>query len=128
MSMRSPLGRVRGLGSSKEGSGHYWFQSLSAMMLVPLSIWFLSQVIYLSAGTTYAEFLAWVKIPGNTALLVLLLSLIFFHGQLGLRVIVEDYIHNRLIKTTTIIVIQLLSLIFVIFAIVSVLRTAFVGG
>ncbi len=128
MSFRSPLGRVRGLGSAKEGVGHWLQQRVTAIALIPLSLWFLAQVIRLSADGDYAAFVGWVGVPGNTALLILLLGMLFHHAQLGLQVVLEDYVHNRGVKVASVLGVKFLALLLFVFSVVAVVRTAFVGG
>lgn len=127
MSLRSPLGRVRGLGSAKEGTGHWWQQRLTAIALVPLSIWFIASAVQL-AGVHYEQFQAWLAVPGNTALMLLLLFCIFHHAQLGMQAVIEDYVHDNAAKITAIILVKMTSVLLGVFACVAVLRTALVGG
>jgi len=127
MSLRSPLGRVRGLGSAKEGSGHWWQVKLTAIALIPLSIWFIAAVISL-AGSHYEHFQAWLSVPGNTALMLLLLFCVFHHAQLGVQVVVEDYLGDGAAKVAAIILVKMTSMLLGVFCAVSVLRAALVGG
>lgn len=126
MALRSPLGRVRGLGSAKEGVSHWWAQRLTAIALVPLSFWFVISVIGL-IGADYAEFDAWISTPGNAAMAVLFVAAIFHHAQLGLQVVIEDYVHHEGAKFASLITVKLLSLGLAAFTIVAVFQTA-VGG
>ena len=91
--MRSPLGRAIGLGSAKEGVGHWWAQRVTAIALVPLAVWFVIVVVGL-AGADRAVFVDWVRHPVPAVLLVLLLVATFYHGALGLQVVIEDYVEN----------------------------------
>ncbi len=127
MSLRSPLARVRGLGSAKEGVGHWWQQRLTAIALIPLSFWFIASVVGL-AGSHYEKFQAWVAVPGNTALLVLLLFTVFHHAQLGMQVVIEDYVQDRGAKFAMILLVKMTSALLGVFSVVAVLRTALVGG
>jgi len=95
--LRSKLGRVRGLGSTHEGVHHWWAQRMSAMALLPLSLWFIFSLITLT-GSDYVAFQAWVSEFGNSVFLVLFLISMFHHAQLGLQVVVEDYVHSELWK------------------------------
>ena len=91
MSLRTPLSRVRGLGSAKEGTGHFWKQRLTAVANVPLALglgWF----ILCSIGSTHAEFVARVGNPLVAAMLILLIVSAVVHMKLGMQVIIEDYI------------------------------------
>jgi succinate dehydrogenase / fumarate reductase membrane anchor subunit len=95
--MRSPLGRAIGLGSAKEGVEHWWAQRISALALVPLTVWFVVAIIGL-AGADHARFVAWVRDPVAAILLVLLLIATFYHGALGLQVVIEDYVENETLR------------------------------
>jgi len=127
MSLRSPLARARGLGSAKEGLGHWIQQRVTAVALVPLSIWFILSAISL-AGSHYEQFQAWLAIPGNTALMLLLLFALFHHAQLGVQVVIEDYIHGRGAKVAALVLVKMTSTLLGVFAGVAVLRAALVGG
>lgn len=127
MSLRSPLARVRGLGSAKEGLDHWVQQRLTAVALIPLSIWFILSVISL-AGSHYEQFQAWLAVPGNTALMLLLLFCAFHHAQLGCQVVIEDYIHGKAARLAAIVLVKMTSVLLGVFAAVAVLRAALVGG
>ena len=92
MSLRSDLGRVKGLGSAKEGVGHWRLQRLTAMALVPLSLWFVLGLLCV-LNDSHADVVAWVSAPHVTVLLIALSVLLFWHLQLGLQVVIEDYVH-----------------------------------
>ena len=91
--MRSPLGRARGLGSAKEGVTAWWLERVMAVALVPLSLWLMASLIWLSGGD-YAAFRTWLKAPLVALLMVLLLITLFSHLALGLQVVIEDYVHS----------------------------------
>src|SRR5580700_1805842 len=95
--MRSPLGRAIGLGSAKEGVEHWWAQRVTAIALVPLALWFVIAIIEL-AGADRALFVEWVRHPLPAVLLVLLLIAAFYHGALGLQVVIEDYVENEALR------------------------------
>ena len=90
---RSPLARAEGLGSAKSGTRHWWLQRVSAIALVPLTVWFLAAIIA-HAGADYATFTTWLRTPIAMAGTILLLLALFHHSALGLQVIIEDYIHS----------------------------------
>jgi succinate dehydrogenase / fumarate reductase membrane anchor subunit len=121
------LGRARGLGSAKEGLGHWIQQRVTAVALVPLSIWFLSQVLRLSHGG-YEDYRLWIGVPGNATLLILLLAMLFHHAQLGIQMVLEDYVHGKVLKVASVVGTKLLALLMFVFSVVAVARTAFVGG
>ena len=93
--MRSPLGRARELGSAKTGVEQWWRQRVSALALVPLTVWFAGSLI-VHTGSDYATFIAWLRTPIIAILMVLLLAGIFYHTALGLQVVIEDYVHSGL--------------------------------
>jgi succinate dehydrogenase membrane anchor subunit len=94
MELRSSLGRVRGLGSAKEGVRHWWAQRVTAIALVPLSVWFVVAVISL-LGANYTEYQAWIGQFGNALLMILTTLVLFYHAHLGMQVIIEDYVHGE---------------------------------
>lgn len=91
--MRSPLARARGLGSAREGVEPWWLERATAVGLVPLTLWFVGSLVALT-GSDYTRFVSWLKVPLDALLTVLLLIALFSHLALGLRVVVEDYIHS----------------------------------
>lgn len=91
--MRSPMARAMGLGSAKQGAVHWWMVRVSAVALVPLTLWFLASIISHS-GSDYATFVAWLRKPLVSVLMVLLLVSLFYHTALGLQVVIEDYVHS----------------------------------
>jgi succinate dehydrogenase / fumarate reductase membrane anchor subunit len=90
---RSSLARAMGLGSAKEGVGHWWSQRVTAVALIPLTLWFVASIIA-HTGSEYATFIAWLRTPLVSILMILLLIAIFYHTALGLQVVIEDYVHS----------------------------------
>ena len=90
---RSPLARARGFGSAKHGAEHWWMQRVSAVALVPLTLWFVASIIA-HTGSDYATFIVWLRTPLISILMVLLLIALFYHTALGLQVVIEDYVHS----------------------------------
>lgn len=125
-SMRAPLARVRGLGSAKDGVQHWWAQRLTAIALVPLTLWFVVSVAGL-AGLDHAGAAAWIGSPAVTVLLVLLVAATFWHAQLGVQVVIEDYVHNEAVKLGSLIVVKFAAVLLAVATIVAVLRLAFGG-
>lgn len=124
MSFRTPLGRVRGLGSAKDGTGHWWMQRLTALALVPITVWFVISVIGM-AGASYGEFSAWLANPLVAGLFLILIAATFYHAVLGLQVVVEDYLHNEGVKIATLLVIKAAAVLLGLTAALSVLRLLF---
>ena len=92
MSLRSPLGRVLGLGSAKDGTAHWWGQRVSAVALAFLGLWFAVALATMS-GFSHAEAVAFIGRPFNSILLLLLTLTLAYHSYLGLQVVIEDYVH-----------------------------------
>jgi succinate dehydrogenase / fumarate reductase membrane anchor subunit len=122
--MRSALGRVRHLGSAKEGVQHWWAQRLTAVALVPLLLWFVASIAWL-AGADRAAFVGWVAQPLNAILMVVLLAAGFHHMQLGLQVVIEDYVHGEGAKLASIVFVKFAALLFALVGIFAVLKIAF---
>jgi succinate dehydrogenase / fumarate reductase, membrane anchor subunit len=121
--MRSPLGRAMGLGSAKEGAEPWWLQRLTAVALVPLSLWFMIAIIRL-AGADIETVHDWVGTPLPAILLVLLLIATFWHASLGLQVVIEDYVHTELAKLGLLIAARLACFALAVAGIVAVLCMA----
>jgi succinate dehydrogenase / fumarate reductase membrane anchor subunit len=126
MALRSTLGRVRGLGSAKEGVGHWWAQRTTAVALVPLSLWFVATVIGL-AGADHATAARWFKSPLNATLMILVIVATFYHAVLGLQVVLEDYVHHEGQKLASILVVKGLAAVLGLLAVIAVLKLAFGG-
>lgn len=124
MSLRSPLGKVMGLGAAKEGAGHWWSQRVSAVGLVLLAPWFLLSLIALG-DLSYAHVVIWVASPVNTVLLSLLIVTMAYHAQLGLQVVVEDYVAHKGTRIVVMLVINFALLVLGLLGVFSVLRIAF---
>jgi succinate dehydrogenase / fumarate reductase membrane anchor subunit len=122
--MRTPLARVRGLGSAKDGVSHWWVQRLTAVALVPLVIWFVFSMLCL-VGANYADAVAWVQKPINTTLSVLFIATVLHHAQLGMQVVIEDYCHVEWVKITSIVLMKMLAVLLAAAGIIAVLRVAF---
>lgn len=119
----TPLLRARGLGSAKEGVGHWWIQRVTAAALLPLVIWLLVTLALLD-GRDYASLLAWVARPVNSVLLIATALALFWHSALGLRVIIEDYTASKGLKFGLIIAVNLSHALFAIVSIFAVLKIA----
>ena len=97
--LRSDLGRVRGLGSAKEGVRHWWMQRVTAIALIPLSLWFVACVVFL-LDVDRATAIDWLGSPVTLGLMSLFLIALVYHAVLGLQVVIEDYIQNRAVELT----------------------------
>ncbi len=124
MKFRAPLARARGLGSAKSGTHHWWMQRLTAVALVPLSLWFVASLITLVTAD-HATVIAWLHSPLVAILCCALIVAIFYHGQLGLQVVVEDYVHTESLKLVSVVVAGFLSLLMAGACLFAVLSIAF---
>ncbi len=93
-SMQTPLGKVRGLGSARKGVSHWWLQRLTAMGLIPLVLYLVIGLVT-SIGADHATAMAWLSAPVNASAALLLFAVGFYHANLGLQVIIEDYVSNE---------------------------------
>ncbi|MES1925464.1 succinate dehydrogenase, hydrophobic membrane anchor protein [Salinisphaera sp. T31B1] len=119
-SIRSSLAQARGLGSAKTGVGHWWAQRVSAVALVPLTLWFVA-CLASQLGADYSSVTNWLSSPLQASLLAIYLAAIFYHSQLGLQVIIEDYVHVESIKIAALIALQLANILLGVAAIFSVI-------
>jgi len=92
--MKTPLGRVRGLGSAKSGTGDFWRQRVTGVALVPLTITFVLVVIYL-AKASQATAIATLSRPLVAILMFLFIIAGIVHMRIGMQVIIEDYVHDE---------------------------------
>jgi succinate dehydrogenase / fumarate reductase membrane anchor subunit len=123
MSLRSPLGRVLGLGSAKDGTSHWWAQRVSAVALVPLTVWFLISLLALPS-LDYATVRIWLSFPLTGLLAVLLVAVLTYHSYLGTSVVVEDYVHSAGTKLASLLLLRFLYVLVGGASIFSVLRIA----
>ena len=119
--MRSPLGRARGLGTAKAGASHWWAQRLTSIALLPLTLWFLCAAVRM-IGATRDDLVFWMAGPLPIVLMIALVIATFHHLQLGLQVVIEDYVNNDWLRIGSIMLVKGLSLLLALACIVSVLR------
>jgi len=119
--LRSPLGRARGVGSARAGSHHWWAQRLTAIALVPLTLWFIFSVIHLS-GASHQVVIDWLSSPWTLAPMLLLIVATFHHLQLGMQVVIEDYVHREATRMAGVLLVKGLSILLGLICVVSVLK------
>lgn len=124
--LRSPLNRARGLGSAKSGVHHFWMQRLTAVALIPLVIWFAVSLVMLS-GADYEMARSWLGSPFVMVLLILTICIGLYHGQLGMQVVIEDYVHNDGVKLAMLVAVKFIAVFFGLAAIVASMRIGFGG-
>ncbi len=124
--LRSPLGRVRHLGSAKKGTEHWIGQRATSVALLPLTVWFLISMVML-AGASYVETVLWLAHPLNAVLMLALLALTFHHTAAGLQVVVEDYLRPESRKLAVILAIRGVCWLGFLATALAVLRVALSG-
>lgn len=125
MSLQTPLARARGLGTVKKGVSHWWWQRLTALALVPLTLWFVVAILaMIMKGSDYSAVVAWIQSPIVSMLLIVLIISLFYHAQLGLQVVIEDYVHSEWVKITALIVAQFFLILLGLTAAIAVLKIA----
>ncbi len=126
MSLRTPLGQVRGLGSAKEGTGHFWQQRMTGVALVPLVIWFLINAVSL-VGADYATASAALAQPLVAIPTLLLIGAGFYHMKLGLQVVIEDYISKEGSKIALLMLNNFFAVAIGLACVYAVLKLSFAG-
>ncbi len=126
MSLRTPLGRVRGLGSARGGTHHWWLQRLTAIALVPLTVWFLASIVALASADRLVV-LMWLGTPVVAVLMILFIGTCFYHLKLGLQVVIEDYVHDGGLKMASLILNSFVCILLAVACIFAVLKIAFGG-
>jgi succinate dehydrogenase / fumarate reductase membrane anchor subunit len=121
----TPLARAAGLGSSKSGVEHWFAQRVSAVALVPLTLWFVASIIAHS-GSDHVAFIAWLSTPFAALPMILLLIALFHHIALGLQVVIEDYMHSGA-KFAVVLLLRLSCFALAAAGVVATLRIVFRG-
>lgn len=124
MGFQTNFSKVDGLGSSKEGTHHWWMQRLSAVALIPLSLLFVYTFMQI-LGSGYQEFVDTYSNLGNAIVAILFLIVAFFHLRLGLQVVIEDYVHAKTWKVLLLIVNTLFCWGLMGVGVISIARIAF---
>ena len=123
MEFRSQLGRVRGLGASHEGVHHFWMQRVTGVALIPLVLWFVFAATSM-VGADLETFKTWVGTHYNPVLLILLILAMFHHAQLGLQVVLEDYVHTEWLKIASIAIVKFAAIGLAVASIFSIVKIA----
>lgn len=124
--LRSPVARVRGLGSAKSGTQHWWHQRVSAVALILLTAWFIVSLI-LNAPAEQAQVRAWVSSPVTLVMLIMTVFFGLWHAALGLQVVIEDYVHAEGLKIGLIVIIKCGAALLAVATVVALFRMAFGG-
>ena len=126
MHYRSPLANVRGLGSAKTGTSHWWMQRVTAVVLIPLSFWLII-FLDLSLKAPIQEIVAWLAMPLNTIAIVAWVVAVFYHSALGLQVVIEDYVAAEGIKIIAVWTVNLVFIFLALAALIAVFRIIPIG-
>ena len=121
MSLRSPLGRVLGLGTAKDGTGHWWGQRVSGIALALLGLWFVVSLA-LMPGFGHAEAVAFISQPLHAVLLMLLTVTMAYHSWLGVQVVIEDYVHSHGLKLGSLILSRFAHILLAVMGLFAILR------
>ena len=124
MSLRSPMGRVLGLGAAKKGVSHWWSQRVTAVALLLLTLWFVASLLRLG-DFKHQVVTSWIGEPLNAVLLSLLVATAAYHSLLGVQVVVEDYVGNKGWKIVTMLLLNFIHVTLAALGVFAVLRIAF---
>lgn len=127
MRYRTPLSRVRGLGSIQSGTHHWWMQRVTAVALIPLSF-FAVQLLDLLFNAPYTETIAWLHSPLNSVVMVAWLMMVCYHSALGLQVVIEDYVAHEGMKIAAVWSVNLVFFFLTVAGVLAVLRTLCSAG
>ena len=121
MSLRSPLSKVLGLGTAKDGTDHWWGQRLSAVALTLLGLWFMVSMLRLP-GFELATVVDFIGAPFNTILMTLLCATLAYHSYLGVQVVLEDYVHAPGLKVVSLVASRFAHILVAVASIYAVLK------
>ena len=123
MDLRTPIERARGLGSAKDGTRHWWMQRITAIALIPLVVWLAGSLVAIGAAD-HAQTVSWIRSPAVSVALLLTIAAAFHHAQLGMQVIIEDYVEAEWKKLAAVIAVKLAAVALAATAAFSVLEIA----
>ncbi|MFM9890297.1 MAG: succinate dehydrogenase, hydrophobic membrane anchor protein [Rickettsiales bacterium] len=126
--LRSPLKKARGLGAAHHGVQHWWLQRMSALALIPLSIWFLVTLVTKLIGADRGMVGAWLGNPFVALAMAALVIALFVHARLGIQVIIEDYVHSESKKIATLLLNNVAMLVFGAMALAAIAHLNFFGA
>lgn len=124
--LRSPLAKAKGLGACGVASHHFWIQRITALSMIPLIFWIAFSVAFLPQAN-YATVVAWLQSPFNSIMTILFIITSFYHAQMGLQVIIEDYISSHGPRIFGILFVKFLSYFLMAAGVYAVIKTA-LGG
>lgn len=119
--LRSSLAKAKGLGSSGDATHHFWVQRLTALALIPLTLWFGFSVALLP-DANYSAIVRWLQSPFNATMMILIVIISFQHAHLGMQVIFEDYISDHNKRIIAILIIKFTSYFMMVLGVYSILK------
>jgi succinate dehydrogenase / fumarate reductase membrane anchor subunit len=120
---QTALGQAKGLGSAKSGLHHWWAERVTSVALIPLTLWFVFSVLSL-AGHPQPDIAHWISHPMVAVLLIALILTSFHHTQLGLQMVLEDYVHDEVHRLIWMMVMKAIVWLLGLAAVLSVLKLA----
>lgn len=127
-SISTPLKRARGLGAAHSGTHHFWVQRLSALALIPLTIWFIGALVTRVVDHDAAAVQLWLHGPLTALVLAALIVALFLHAKLGIQTIIEDYVHCEGKKIFTLLLLNVLIYGFGAASLMAIAHLHFVGN
>jgi succinate dehydrogenase / fumarate reductase, membrane anchor subunit len=124
MSLKTPLKRAQGLGSAKDGTHHWIMQRVTAIALIPLFVWLVVSLLAL-IGADYGTVREWISMPLIAVLLALFIGVLFYHSDLGVQVVIEDYVADKGQRIAALVLSRFIHFILAATGIFAVLRIAF---
>ena len=112
-----------GLGSARQGTSHFWAQRVTAVALLPLCAWFVISMVAIG-NARYETVYAWVGRPAAALLFGVFVVSLFYHAQLGLQAVIEDYVHAHWLKVSSLMLLRLLTVLLAAAALFALLRIA----
>ncbi len=120
--LRSNIARAKGLGAAHHGVSHWWWQRVTAVAMIPLSLWFMTALVTLLLTPDVAKAAEWLVSPVAALVMVLLLASLFLHAKLGMQVVIEDYVHAPFMKYALLLLMAGVCYSFAAAGIIAVLR------
>lgn len=125
--LRTPIKTARGLGSAHSGTHHFWLQRVSAVALIPLSIWFMGTLVCVLLGADRSAMGAWFANPLHVIVLAAFLLAMFTHARLGIQTVIEDYIHHEGKKIIALLLLNVFIFTFGAGALMAIFKLHFFG-
>ncbi|HFD33305.1 MAG TPA: succinate dehydrogenase, hydrophobic membrane anchor protein [Gammaproteobacteria bacterium] len=121
------LSKIKSFASSASATHHFWIQRLSALALIPLTLWFCFSIALLPS-TNYAAIIRWLQSPFHAFIMILVVLISFWHVHLGLQVIIEDYMAHSRYRFIAILSIKLMSYFMMLLGVYLILKIALAGS